>query len=184
MRENGTTPDSEALRQCLQNDKQAYGVIVKKYMKRAYFTALALVGNHDDALDLSQEAFIRAYQALARFDIQQRFFTWYYKILRNLCLNHLRNRSKFTVLANIQESKMVDNNADPSLLAERNDLSERLWQAMATLNAEHREILVLKEIEGCSYQEIAERLDIPIGTVMSRLFNARKHLKDKLGSLI
>lgn len=184
MREHDATEDLEALLRCQQGDRQAYGVVVKKYMKRAYFTALALVGNRDDALDLSQEAFMRAYQALARFDLRQQFFTWYYRILRNICLNHLRDHAKFINLAETEESETVDGDADPAALAERNDLSERLWKALGSLRADHREMIILKDLEGCSYKEIAERLGIPPGTVMSRLFNARKQLKNKLEKLV
>jgi RNA polymerase sigma-70 factor (ECF subfamily) len=184
MQEHDKTEDHQTLRRCQQGDKQAYGIIVQKYMKRAYFSAFAFMGNHDDALDLSQEAFIRAYQALARFDLQQRFFTWYYRILRNLCLNHRRDHSKFIDLSELKEPETVDSSADPSVLAEHRDLSERLWKAIAALHDEQREIIILKDIEGCSYKEIAERLEIPPGTVMSRLFNARKLLKEKLGKLL
>lgn len=184
MPEHDTTEDLEALLRCQQGDRQAYGVVVKKYMKRAYFTALALVGNRDDALDLSQEAFMRAYQALARFELRQQFFTWYYRILRNICLNHLRDHAKFINLAETEESETVDGDADPAALAERNDLSGRLWKALGSLRADHREMIILKDLEGCSYKEIAERLGIPPGTVMSRLFNARKQLKIKLEKLV
>jgi len=184
MPEHDTTEDHQALLRCQQGDKQAYGIVVTKYMKRAYFTALALVGNREDALDLSQEAFMRAYQALARFDLQQRFFTWYYRILRNLCLNHLRDHAKLINLAEMKESETADRSADPAVLAERNDLSERLWHALGALQEEHREVIILKDLEDCSYKEIAARLNIPLGTVMSRLFNARKQLKDKLEALV
>lgn len=184
MSKHDATEDLEALLLCQQGDRQAYGVVVKKYMKRAYFTALALVGNRDDALDLSQEAFMRAYQALARFDLRQQFFTWYYRILRNICLNHLRDHAKFINLSETEEPEMVDGDADPAALAERNDLSERLWKALGSLCADHREMIILKDLEGCSYKEIAERLGIPPGTVMSRLFNARKQLKNKLEKLV
>lgn len=184
MSEHDATEDLEALLRCQQGDRQAYGVVVKKYMKRAYFTALALVGNRDDALDLSQEAFMRAYQALARFDLRQQFFTWYYRILRNICLNHLRDHAKFINLSETEESETVDGDADPAALAERNDLSERLWKALGSLRADHREMIILKDLEGCSYKEIAEGLGIPPGTVMSRLFNARKQLKNKLEKLV
>lgn len=184
MAEHDTAEDHQALLRCQQGDRQAYGIVVKKYMKRAYFTALALVGNRDDALDLSQEAFIRAYQALARFDLRQQFFTWYYRILRNICLNHLRDHAKFINLSETDESETVDRDADPAALAERNDLSERLWKALSSLSVEHREVIILKDLEDCSYKEIAQRLEIPPGTVMSRLFNARKQLKNKLEKLV
>lgn len=174
----------DAILLCVNGQKEAYGFIVKKYMKRAYFTALGIVKNDDDAMELSQDAFIRAYRALPRFDLRKNFFTWYYKILRNLCLNHLRNSSarKRENIDSIID--VADLKYDPSIIVERNDLSEKLWTALSVLNVEEREIIILKDLDGCSYKEIAERLEIQIGTVMSRLFNARKHLKEELEQLI
>lgn len=183
--------EQEALERCQRGDAQAFGIVVSKYMKRAYFTALALVGNHEDALDLSQEAFVRAYRAVSRFDLQQRFFTWYYRILRNLCLNHLRQRSRFSehpasdaAIADEAQTAAIRNQADPAMLAERSDLTEHLWRAVARLKPEEREVFILREVEDCSYAEMAERLEIPQGTVMSRLFCARKHLREMLGHLL
>lgn len=181
-----------ALERCRRGDAQAFGVVVSMNMKRAYFTALGLVGNHADALDLSQEAFVRAYRAMPRFDLRQRFFTWYYRILRNLCLNHLRQRARFRELdptAGTSASEEVQtaalrNQADPAVLAERNDLAQHVWRAVARLKPEEREVFILREVEDCSYAEIAERLEIPQGTVMSRLFYARQHLKAMLNRLL
>ena len=180
-----------ALERCQRGDTQAFGLVVGKHMKRAYFTALGLVGNHADALDLSQEAFVRAYRAMPRFDLQHRFFTWYYRILRNLCLNHLRQQSRFRELdpaagspaADNVETTATHNQADPGVLAERSDLMKHVWRGVARLKPEEREVFVLREVEDCSYAEIAERLEIPQGTVMSRLFHARQHLKEMLGAL-
>lgn len=188
-------PDVEeraALERCQRGDAQAFGVVVNMNMKRAYFAALGLVGNHADALDLSQEAFVRAYRAMPRFDLQQRFFTWYYRILRNLCLNHLRQRSRLretdpnTELSALEDaqSDAFRDLADPAVLAERSDLTQHVWRAVARLKPEEREVFVLREVEDCSYAEIAERLEIPQGTVMSRLFHARQHLKDMLNRLL
>jgi RNA polymerase sigma-70 factor, ECF subfamily len=170
---------------CQSGDAQAFGLVVRKYMKQAYFTALGLVGNHEDALDLSQEAFVRAFRARERFDPGQKFFTWYYRILRNLCLNHLRDRARFADLPADESAEgpadaLTEYPADPSVLAQRNEMNTALWQAIARLKPEDREIILLREIEGCSYGEIAERLEIPPGTVMSRLFYARHRLKQTL----
>jgi RNA polymerase sigma-70 factor (ECF subfamily) len=176
-----------AVERCQRGDVQAFGVLVKHHMKQAYFSALGLVGNHADAMDLSQEAFVRAYRAMERFDPRRRFFTWYYRILRNLCLNHLRDTAKLRAVhaggADSDEELarvICHQSADPAVLAERNELTECLWKAMARLKPEDREILVLREMEDCSYAELAERLEIPAGTVMSRLFHARRHLKERL----
>ena len=180
------------LRAWREGDAQAFGELVRKYMRRAYFTAVGLVGNHEDAMDLSQEAFVRAFQARERFDIRNKFFTWYYRILRNLCLNHLRQRSRFTEVGteigqagpSHLESPLGADLADPAILAERNELIQHLWEALGRLKPEDREILVLREIEDCSYTEISERLEVPLGTVMSRLFHARKRLKETMGQCL
>lgn len=191
LQPNENVPDRDerlAFERCQAGDPQAFGLVVTKYMKQAYYTALGLVGNHEDALDLSQEAFARAFKARARFDPNQRFFTWYYKILRNLCLNHLRDRARAGRTASIageegSEGRMLelaDEHADPAQQTELTDLNQQLWRAMNALEPEEREVLVLREVENCAYQEIAERLNIPVGTVMSRLFYARRRLKDVL----
>jgi RNA polymerase sigma-70 factor (ECF subfamily) len=188
-------PDVEertALERCQRGDAQAFGVVVNMNMKRAYFAALGLVGNHADALDLSQEAFVRAYRAMPRFDLERRFFTWYYRILRNLCLNHLRDRARVretdpnTEWSDLDDaqSDVLHDQADPAVLAERTDLNRHVWRAVARLKPEEREVFVLREVEDCSYAEIAERLEIPQGTVMSRLFHARQNLKDMLNRLL
>ncbi len=185
--------DQEIVSLCLKGEKEAYSFIVKKYMKRAYFNALSIVKNHDDALDISQEAFIQAYRAIAKFDMRRKFYTWYYQILRNLCINHLRRKSKFIDIGKFASEnsdeycdsiELIGSDADPSVLAEQNEMTQKLWKAISLLKSSEREILLLKEIENCSYKEISERLEIPIGTVMSRLFTARKHLKEIFGKLI
>jgi RNA polymerase sigma-70 factor (ECF subfamily) len=191
LEEQSEVEERAALDRCRRGDAQAFAMVVSKYMKRAYFTALGLVGNHADALDLSQEAFVRAYRAMPRFDLQQRFFTWYYRILRNLCLNHLRQSARFEALdstaetpgAETAQTEALRDHADPAVLAERGDLVEHVWRSVARLKPEEREVFVLREVEDCSYAEIAERLQIPQGTVMSRLFYARQHLKETLGKL-
>ena len=124
--EPSATEEQAVLERCRGGDVQAFGWLVRRYMKRAYFTALGLVGNHEDALDLSQEAFVRAYRAFGRFEVRQRFYTWYYKILRNLCLNHLRDRSTRNSAGELSsaetsadsEATMTDAQADPAILAE------------------------------------------------------------------
>jgi RNA polymerase sigma-70 factor, ECF subfamily len=178
--------ERRALERCRRGDTQAFGMVVRNYMKPAYFAALGLVGNREDALDLSQEAFVRAYRAISRFDPDKRFFTWYYRILRNLCMNYLRDRGRHRQVQFESEFELTapraagDADHEPSVLAERNELVERLWAVMGGMKAEYREILMLREIEGCSYAEIAARLDVPPGTVMSRLHHARRDLKERM----
>ncbi|RMF67032.1 MAG: sigma-70 family RNA polymerase sigma factor [Calditrichaeota bacterium] len=176
--------DRQAIIRCQRGEKRAYGVIVNKYMKRAYFTALGLTGNHQAALDLSQEAFVRAYRALKRFDPRRRFFTWYYQILRNLCSNYLRDRARharpFSEIGETALKNLDDKSQDVFAEVEKAELREEVWRALNALKPNEREIIILKDFRDHSYKEIAELLGCPIGTVMSRLYSARKALKAKL----
>ena len=171
---------------CQKGDKQIYGFLVKKYMKRAYFIALGLVGIHECALDLSQDAFVRAYRSINKLDANRKFFTWYYQILRNLCFNYLRDTARharsFSDIGENQINDIIDSSQDSSLQIEQNELKEAVWNAMNSLKAHEREIIILKDFQEMSYKEIAESLNCPIGTVMSRLFTARQALKNKLES--
>jgi RNA polymerase sigma-70 factor (ECF subfamily) len=187
MTETEPQNDGRLIARCQAGDKQAFGALVEKYKKRAYYTALGLAGSHEDALDLSQEAFVRAYRSISKFDRSLGgFFTWYYKILRNLCFNFLRDRARharaFSEVDGPAQrlNEIPDENYDLTVIAERDELKEMLWKAILSLKEQDREIIILKDFQDISYKEIAEVLDCPIGTVMSRLFNARKQLREKM----
>lgn len=178
-----------ALQRCRNGSAKAFEVIVHKYMKDAYSVALGLVGNHDDAMELSQEAFFRAYSHIGRLSNNKKFVPWFYQILRNLCFSHLRKKK-------IRHASSLDNygadiageaegdHFDPEVLAERNEIKDRIWEAIGQLEAKHREVIVLRHFNNLSYDEIAERLFCSKGTVMSRLYYARKKLHGALGNVI
>jgi len=177
--------EKEVLLRCRRGEKQAFEIIVKKYMKRAYFIALGLVGQHEDALDLSQEAFIRAYRNIKKFNPEQQFFPWFYQILKNLCFNHLKKirNHRLASLQQITETELAaqrNDDFDPNLLVERNEIKDRVWKAIGQLGEKHREIIILRHFQNLSYGEIAEALFCSKGTVMSRLYYARKALKEIL----
>lgn len=165
-------------------DKEAFGMIVKLYMKRAYFSALALTHSEDDALDLSQEAFVRAYRAIRSFKTEMKFFTWYYRILKNLFLNWKRDRAKFLNDSDEEKENLIeiikDDSHQPDKEYDKIELKRILWEEINSLDLQYREIIILKDFQDYSYQEIADMLEIPIGTVMSRLYNARNKLKDRM----
>ncbi|MFA8344161.1 MAG: RNA polymerase sigma factor [Rhodothermaceae bacterium] len=160
-------------------EKSEFSTLVNQYMKRAYFSALGILGNHDDAMDASQEAFIKAYRNYSKFDKDRKFFTWYYKILKNHCLNMIRGRKtdKKVDLLECKELNAEDNTIEN---IEHKELKSEMEKALFKLSDSDREILILKEFENLSYNEIAELLDIPVGSVMSRLYYARKKLAKKL----
>ena len=175
--------------------KADFEAFVKGHMKDAYLTALGLVGNREDALELSQEAFFRAYQHYDQLNAKGKLFPWFYQILRNLCFSHLRRRR---VRRAHESSNMGDgtqrtedghacrcldeaaDHFDPEVVAERNEAKDRLWRAIAQLDEKHREVIVLRHFRGLSYEEMAARLFCTRGTVTSRLFYARQKLKEIL----
>jgi RNA polymerase sigma-70 factor (ECF subfamily) len=174
--------ESIAIQQCQGGSAKAFEAIVKKYMKQAYFIALGLVGNHDDAMDLSQEAFFRAYSNIDRFNPKRKFFPWFYQILKNLCFSHLRKGiyRKHNSLETVDEgnvSTQVNPQFNPSAIAERNETKDLLWQAISQLNEKHREVIILRHFQDLSYEQIAQIIMCARGTVMSRLYHARKELK-------
>ena len=159
-----------------------FEAIVKRYMKDAYFIALGLVGNREDALDLSQEAFIRAYRNMTRFNPKWGFFPWFYQILRNLCFDHLRKKrhrraSSLEALDSQQGTIAVDDYFTPDVVAERNETKDLVWKAIGKLDEKHREVIILRHFRNLSYEQIAHTLFCNKGTVMSRLYHARKKLK-------
>lgn len=158
---------------------------MNKYMKDAYYIALGFVGNQEDAMDLSQEAFFRAYRNLDSLKSDSKFFPWFYQILKNLCFSHLRKfRNKKTLSLDGAE-KPIDiqddkNSFDPEMVAERNEAKDKLWQAIGQLDEKHREVIILRHFQNYSYDQIAKTLLYSKGTVMSRLYYARKKLRELL----
>lgn len=176
--------ERELVRKCRGGDARFYEPLVRAYEPQGLRLALGMMGNMDDANDALQEAFVKAFQALARFDTKRPFGPWFFQILRNQCRDMLRSRkARFRV--EVVDDGLLDNQGDDGpggarRSRERAEASQLLWRALEELPDDTREILVLKELQGFRYQEIAGILDIPEGTVASRLFHARKALKDAL----
>ena len=177
--------DGVLIRRAQAGDAEAFGRLVERYMRRAYYSALSLVGSREDALDLSQEAFVRAFRARQTLDPERPFYAWLYQILRRLCFNFVRDRR--TRLRNLEAAgswlaaEAAGRQAvDPARALERDEERRRVGAAIERLPAREREVLALKEFEGLTYREIASLVGIPIGTVMSRLYSARQRLADAL----
>ncbi len=180
------TDEGSAIERCKKGDRDAFAVIVQKYMKPAYYVALGYVGRPEDALDLSQDAFVNAFRHIRRFDSSKSFFPWFYSILKNLCMNHL-NRTRRRREDSISEMEEEEGQApipvetvNPEESALQKDLEAKIGQALQRLRPKDREIIILQHLQDYSYQEIADLLDIPIGTVMSRLYSARRALRREL----
>jgi RNA polymerase sigma-70 factor (ECF subfamily) len=166
--------DSVAIRKCRAGDKDAFRHLVERYQIEAMGHALAILSDREDAHDAVQEAFLDAYQALSRFDMSRQFYPWFYTILRNRCFKLIAGRKR----------KVGPPPDDALLLAPVSEVAPEdrlaLEQALLELSPSDRELVTLKHLDGLSYDELAGRLEIPRGTVMSRLFHARKRLREKL----
>jgi len=165
--------DQAAIEKCREGDNEAFRHIVERYQGEAICHAVAMLGNREDAMDAVQEAFIDAFQALDRLDVTRRFYPWFYVVLRNRCYK-LIGRKKDQV-SSIDDTQILAPTA--SIRPEEAMLLER---AMLELAADDRELITLRDLDGLSYQELAERLEVPEGTIMSRLYYARKRLRANL----
>jgi len=169
--------EKEILELVKKGDREAYQEIVVRYMKRAYYITLGFVRNPDDAMDLSQESFVKAFRKIKSFNAQRPFFPWFYKLMKNLCIDHLKRSSR---------NKEVPLEEAHVLIEEKEDkeLKEVLWRGMEKLPFEQKEIIILRYFQQLSYQEIAEMTGKPIGTVMSSLYYAKKRLKETIGKFL
>ena len=176
----------ELIRKCKAGQSRFYEPLVRAYEPAGLRIAVAMMGNMDDAQDALQLAFIKTYDTLPRFDLRRPFGPWFFQILRNQCRDMLRSRkARFTVEALDEhlETRPADVERGPERARQRNAAKELLWQGLDRIGPEHREILVLKELEGFRYAEIAQILEIPEGTVASRLYHARSALKTALAEM-
>lgn len=164
--------DMAAIEKCLKGEKEAFRFLVERYQKQAAGHAFAILANREDALDATQEAFVDAFRSLKSFDTERRFYPWFYALLRNRCYKLIEKRHE---TENIEDAEIIAPSAGVS--GEERIALER---ALISLSKEDREIITLKYLDGFSYDEIVELLEIPRGTVMSRLFYARKQLQAKL----
>ncbi len=176
--------DAVLVRKAQQGDMDAFESLVRKYQQRVYAICRRLTGAHQSADDLAQETFIKAYFALARFDAQWPLYPWLRKIALNSGLNYLKTRSRERPLdegpigtRNTPLSAPAD---DPEERLERAEFADRFERAVASLPSDQKSVFVLRFHEGMSYEEISRSLDLPIGTVMSRLNRARQKLKGLL----
>ena len=182
--EPGMTDEKALIAAARGGDRAAFGALVRAYQRRAYAACFSMVGNREDALELAQESFVRAFRAMSRFDPALPFYPWLYRIIRNTCLNHLKKRRR---RGETSLEEMVHNGFDvpdpgcrPDGTAALQDLRGRIQRALAHMPPEQAEILRLRHLLEFSYAEIAQWLGIPIGTVMSRLHAARHHLRREL----
>jgi len=166
--------DRKTIERCNAGQTEAFGDLVRQYQSQAIGHALALLGNLPDALDAVQDSFVAAYQALGRFDASHRFYPWFYTILRNRCYKVLTSPARRPA-TDIDEVQLLAPSADEAL----GDEAAAVQRVLQELTPEDRELLVLKHVDGLTYDELAQRLGVPAGTVMSRLYHARRRFRER-----
>jgi RNA polymerase sigma-70 factor (ECF subfamily) len=183
------TDEKKLVRLAAQGDQEAFGQLVSTYEKQVYNLALRMVGNREDAADLTQEAFLRVWRGLDNYKADAAFSTWLYRLTSNVCIDFLRRekRRKTVSLTFLDEEQgeavelsIPDPAAGPEQLAIETEHRETMAAAMGELDVEFRQILTMRVINGLSYDEIGDALDLKPGTVKSRLSRAREKLRKQL----
>jgi RNA polymerase sigma-70 factor (ECF subfamily) len=181
----------ELVKQCQEGSTEAFDQLVGRYRNRVFGMIYNMVHNEQDAWDLAQDSFVKAWKSIARFRGQSSFYTWMYRIIMNVTIDWLRKKQvkgagmefdDAIQLKEIDPASRTSPRADalPHEHMEHMEIRKRIDEAIAQLSPEHRAVILMKEIEGMQYNEIAESLGCSIGTVMSRLFYARKKLQNLL----
>jgi len=174
------------LKRSKAGDVDAFEQLIEGYQRKIFNLALRIIGNYDDASDLAQEVLIRIYKSIGGFKEQSSFSTWVYRITTNVCLDDLRKKKNRKVISLDEEIRVEDGEMKrqivsddplPDDVAEKSELRKTVFNAINNLSAEHRIIIVLRELHGFSYEEIAKIIKCPKGTVKSRINRARQALK-------
>ena len=179
--------DAQLIEETLQGKSTAFGQLVQKYQGRLYNTLVHVVGNTEDARDVVQDAFVQAFVKLDTFRRSSAFYTWLYRIAFNVAASHHRRRKATLSVEHTREitgQEPVDPDDGPEKRLEQQERCRQVHEALDQLTEEHRMVLVLREIDGCCYETIAEVLELPIGTVRSRLHRARLQLKELLKEVL
>ena len=185
--------DWELVQRAREGDRDAFRELVERYQRKIAALALGIVRGREDALDIVQETFTKAYQNLDRFKGDAAFYTWLYRIAYNLCVDHRRRETKqpsVSLDADTSDEGRAPVLADPAYHDEPfersrdAEIGRRVQAAIADLTPDHRAVILLREVEGLSYEEISRVLECPKGTVMSRLHYARRQLQARLRGLL
>jgi RNA polymerase sigma-70 factor (ECF subfamily) len=177
-----TRNEQALVRRIQKGDRQAFEELLDTYEARVYRLAMRFTGNVSDAEDVTQEIFLGVYKSLANFRGDSSLGTWIYRIAMNHCLEFRRKRRLESIPLEEELTLVVsDWRDDPAQSADKQEISERVEAAINALSPQHRDVIVLHELQGLTYQEVAATLNVPVGTVKSRLSNAFRRLRDLLG---
>ena len=187
--------DRELVESARKGDRDAFRTLFERYHRRAYALAFGVLRHQDDALDVVQDAFIKAHKYLDKFEGNSSFYTWLYRIVMNLAIDHLRKHKRVKPVeldeAHLEEGAAGDDSLLPKFLGGNpgralmdKEIRARIDEALAELSENHRPVLVMRELEGMSYEEMAQAMGCSKGTIMSRLFHARKNMQKRLADLM
>ncbi|MES1189292.1 MAG: sigma-70 family RNA polymerase sigma factor [Myxococcales bacterium] len=186
-RENESEQDRRLILRAQAGESGAFRLLVERHQRRVFAIALGLVRDEQDAREIAQEAFLRVHKGLAQFHGGSSFFTWLYRIVTNLSIDLMRKPSRreaelhFALEGDEGDSPLLPaSDADPYDVVRRGQLSLRIQDALEQLPPYHRGVILMREVEGMSYEEMAEAMHVSKGTIMSRLFHARKKLQRAL----
>ena len=184
--------DHELVKAARRGDRDAFRTLFERYHRRAYALAFGVLRHPDDALDVVQDAFIKAHKYLDKFEGNSSFYTWLYRIVMNLAIDHLRKHRRVKPVEldeqQLDESdeallpKILGGNPGRALMDK--EIRARIDQALGELSDNHRAVLIMRELEGMSYEEMAQAMGCSKGTIMSRLFHARKNMQRQLVDLV
>ncbi|MBN1772713.1 MAG: sigma-70 family RNA polymerase sigma factor [Deltaproteobacteria bacterium] len=188
--------DLELVRRAQKGDVKAFEDLLGRYRRKVFGLAMGMVGNRDDAMDVLQDAFVRVYRHLGSFQGDSSFYTWLYRITMNLCIDHVRKAARMRAAP--YEDRLAHENVDqgdfpvlpvrhdvnPGRAARRHEAMAKLVAALDTLPQHHRAVIVMREFEGLTYEEMAQVMQVPKGTIMSRLFHARHKLQKALAEFV
>jgi RNA polymerase sigma-70 factor (ECF subfamily) len=188
--------DAVLIEQCQRGDTSAMERLILKYQNRLYNVILRICSNPDDAAELTQETFVKVIENIGKFQGKSSFYTWAFRIAVNLTINYCKRSSKLGLKSldsdesgdqatgTLREYLSNDKSPDPASVAQNRELCDLVIQSIAKLDDDHRTILVLRDIEGMSYSQIAQVLELELGTVRSRISRARGKFKDILETII
>ncbi len=183
-------PDQTLIDQCLAGRREAFGQLVERYQHRLYHGLLHALGSAEDAQDIAQEAFVSAFEKLSSFKGEAAFYSWLFRIALNASISARRKTRRMSVSVELRREESGLEPSDdspsnePSYAMDVSDRQRLVRQALSEMSEEFRTALVLKEMDGMSYEEIAEVVDVPLGTVRSRIHRARLELRAKLVLLL
>jgi RNA polymerase sigma-70 factor, ECF subfamily len=185
--ESGLNCETALVSKLRQGDKEAYQLVVKRYYSRLYTCAFSILMNKEDAEDVIQEALAKIFCSIGTFKGDSALYTWMYRVVHNLSLDHRRKTMRrvgySAEIADEQAETLINKSESPDQVCLNKEKVSLFNSALAFLSEDHRSVIILREVDGLSYEEIAEMLNLSSGTVMSRLFYARKNLQKQLDIL-